>query len=265
MFSEFMIRAALAGAGFALAAGLLGSFVVWRRMAYFGDATAHAAILGVALALGLSMSVTLGVFAVALMAALAVHALSDRRVSGDSVLGVIAHGALALGLVAVALTPGRRVNLEAYLFGDLLTTSWMDVGIIWLGAAGVGAVIYWRWRKLLTATVSPELAYAAGINPQREQLVLTLLIAALVALGIKVVGALLVTALLIIPAAAARPTARTPETMMLNAVVIAMASAVAGLGLAFRLDTPVGPTIVSVATGAFVVIRLIKSLRPRRG
>ena len=263
MFSEFMIRAALAGAGFALSAGLLGVFVVWRRMAYFGDATAHAAILGVALALGLSVSVTGGVFAVALLAGLAVHMLSDRRVSGDSILGVIAHGSLGLGLVAVALTPGQRVNLDAYLFGDLLTTAWSDVAVIWGGAALTAAVIFWRWQRLLTATVSPDLAYAAGIDPRREQLVLTLLLAAMVALGIKVVGALLVTALLIIPAAAARPTARTPETMLLNTVLVAIVSAVGGLALAFRLDTPVGPTIVTVATAAFVVIRALTSLRPR--
>lgn len=255
MFSDFMIRAALAGAGVAVAAGVLGVFIVWRRMAYFGDATAHAAILGVAVALGFALPVTGGVFAVALLAALAVHALSDRRAAGDTILGVIAHGALALGLVAVALTPGARVNLESYLFGDVLTVSPGDVGLIWGGALLTGGVVWWRWSRLLTATVSPELAHAAGIDPRREELVLTLLIAALVALGIKVVGALLITALLIIPAAAARPLARTPEAMVAGAIGIGLIAALAGLALAFGLDTPVGPAVVTVAAGAFVLTR----------
>lgn len=255
MFSDFMIRAALAGVGVAVAAGALGVFIVWRRMAYFGDATAHAAILGVALALGLALPVTGGVFAVALLAALAVHALSGRQAAGDTILGVIAHGALALGLVAVALTPGARLDLESYLFGDVLTVSAADVGLIWGGAALTGGVVWWRWSRLLTATVSPELAHAAGIDPRREELVLALLVAGLVALGIKVVGALLITALLIIPAAAARPLARTPEAMVAAAVGIGVLAALAGLGLAFGLDTPVGPAVVTVAALAFVLTR----------
>lgn len=250
-----MVRAALAGVGTAVAAGILGVFVVWRRMAYFGDATAHAAILGVALALGLALPIWGGVGAVALAAGMLVFLLSDRQAAGDTILGVVAHGSLALGLVAVALTPGARVNLESYLFGDVLTVSRADLGLIWGGAALVAGVTAWRWSRLLTATVSPELAHAAGIEPRREQLVLTVLIAAMVALGIKVVGALLITALLIIPAAAARPLSRTPEGMAMAAVGVGVGSALAGLALAFALDTPVGPTIVCVAVAAFVITR----------
>ena len=248
---DFLIRAALAAVGTALAAGLLGCFVVWRRMAYFGDATAHAAILGVAVALGFSVSVFAGVLGVALLMALLIHALSGRAFGADTVLGVLAHGALALGLMAVALLPGVRVDLDMYLFGDVLTVGRWDLLVIWAGAAGVGLVLWWHWSALLTTTLSPDLAHAAGIDPRREQLILTLLLAVVVAVSIRVVGALLITALLIIPAAAARSFARTPEAMALTAMGIGVVAALGGLALALRLDTPVGPSIICIAAGIF--------------
>jgi len=256
MLNDFMIRAAVAGSGVALAAGGLGVFVVWRRMAYFGDATAHAAILGVALALGLALPVTGGVLAVAIAAALLVHLLAGRQASGDTVLGVVAHGALAIGLVAMALVPGGRRDLESYLFGDVLTVGAGDVALIWAGALAILVVLVWPWARLLTATVSPELAHASGIDPAREGLVLVLLVAALVALAIKVTGALLVTALLVVPAAAARPLARSPEGMAVRAALAGVLSVGFGLALAWVLDVPAGPAVVAVAAGLFVLLRL---------
>ena len=169
---------------------------------------------------------------------------------------VLAHGALALGLVAVALLPGVRINLETYLFGDVLTVSRFDLVVIWGGALVVAGVLWFHWSALLTATLNPDLATAAGIDPRREQLVLTLLLAAVVAVSIKVVGALLITALLIIPAAAARTFARTPEAMAVLATLIGAISALGGLFMALRLDTPVGPSIVCVAAGIFAVATL---------
>jgi zinc transport system permease protein len=254
MLDDFVVRAALAAVGTALAAGLLGCFVVWRRMAYFGDATAHASILGVAIALGFSVSVFAGVLGVALVMALLIFALSGRTFGADTILGVLAHGALALGLVAVALLPGVRINLDMYLFGDVLTVSRFDLAVIWGGAMVVAGVLWLHWSALLTATLNPDLAHAAGINPRREQLILTLLLATVVAVSIKVVGALLITALLIIPAATARTFARTPEVMAQMAMLIGVVSALGGLLLALQLDTPVGPSIVCVAAALFGII-----------
>ncbi len=264
ILDDFMVRATLAGIGVALAAAPLGSFVVWRRMAYFGDATAHAAILGVAVALALEMSVFPGAMAVALVMALTVSALSGRGYAMDTLLGVLAHSALAFGLVAVSFLSGIRIDLMAYLFGDILAVSQGDLAVIWGGAALVVALIGWRWSALLTATLNEELAYASGIDPRREQLVLTLALAITVAVAIKVVGALLIAALLIIPAAAARPLARTPEGMALTAAGIGAASALVGLRAAYVLDTPAGPSIVCVATLCFVATSLVAGLRRGR-
>ena len=257
MLDDFMTRATLAGIGLAAAAAPLGSFVVWRRMAYFGDATAHAAILGIALSLALQISLFAGALAIALALALTVSVLSGRGYAMDTLLGVLAHSALAFGLVAVSFLSGIRIDLMAYLFGDILAVSKADLAVIWGGAAVVAGLICWRWSALLTSTLSEELAHASGIHPRREQLVLTLALAVTVAVAIKVVGVLLIAAMLIIPAAAARPLARTPEGMALTAGAIGALSAVVGLRAAYYFDTPAGPSIVCVAAMTFALTSLI--------
>lgn len=260
----FLIRAILAGLGVALAAAPLGCFVVWRRMAYFGDATAHAAMLGIAVSLALSAPLLAGTLTVSLAMALAVSRLSNRGIAVDTLLGVMAHSALAFGVVAIAFVPGVRLDLTAYLFGDILAVSSLDVVMIWLGAAAVSALMAWRWSALLTATLSPELAQASGIRPERERLILTVALALVVALAIKVVGVLLIAALLIIPAAAARPMARTPEGMALIATLLAAASVLGGVALSFAVDTPTGPTIVCAAALIFVLTNGLAMLMPGR-
>lgn len=257
MLDDFMVRATLAGVGLALAAAPLGCFVVWRRMAFFGDATAHAAILGVAMALALEISVFAGAMAIAMLMALAVTVLSGRGYAMDTLLGVLSHSALAFGLVAVSFIPGVRFDLMAYLFGDILAVSRSDLGVIWGGAALVVALIGWRWSALLASTVSRELAHARGHDPAREQLVLTVSLAITVAVAIKVVGVLLITAMLIIPAAAARGLSRTPEAMAVIAAAIGVLSAVAGLRGALAFDTPAGPSIVCVAALVFAGLNLV--------
>jgi zinc transport system permease protein len=261
MLDDFLIRAALAGLGVALAAGPLGCFIVWRRMAYFGDATAHAALLGVALALALSISVFAGVLAVALALALSVSSLSARGYPIDTLLGVFAHGGLAIGLVVVSLLPGTRVDLMGILLGDILAVGQVDLAVIWAGAAMVVRLLAWRWSGLLTATLNSDLAQASGIDPQRESLILTLSLAVVVAVALKVVGALLISAMLIIPAATVRPLARSPETMAVMAAVLGGISALGGIALSYQADTPTGPTIVALATGFFIISTAV--FRPR--
>jgi len=248
---DFMLRATLAAMGVAIAAAPLGCFVVWRRMAFFGDATAHAAVLGVALALALSISIFVGVLTVALIMAMMVSVLGRRGYAMDTLLGVLSHAALALGLVAVSVVSDVRIDLMAYLFGDVLAVQRVDLLVIWTGTVVVLSALAWRWSALLTATLNPDLACAAGIDPQREQTLLTIALALVVAVAIKVVGVLLIAAMLIIPAAAARPFASTPERMVLVAAAIGAIAAVGGLHLSYALDTPPSPSIVSVAAGLF--------------
>ncbi|MCK0168862.1 metal ABC transporter permease [Jannaschia sp. S6380] len=253
IFDSFLIRAALAGLGVAVAAGPLGCFVVWRRMAYFGDATAHASLLGVALALMTEVPVTAGILLVALAMASAIAGLAERGLTSDTLLGVMAHSGLAISLVAISFLPGVRIDLTSYLFGDILAVSRGDLVTIWVGALLVTALLAWRWTPLLTATLGAELAHAAGIRPDRERLVLTLALAIVVAVAIKVVGVLLIAALLLIPAATARRFAATPEGMAVVATGLAGASAMIGVWMSWQFDTPTGPSIVCTATAAFVL------------
>ena len=261
ILDTFLLSALAAGVGVALAAGPLGCFVVWRRMAYFGDATAHAAILGVAIALLSSLPIFLGVLIAALAMAFMVASRREGGLAMDTLLGVAAHAALALGLVAVSLVPGRPPDLEAYLFGDILSLFPSDLVVIWAGSLTILGILIWRWNAMLMATLNHDLASAEGLNPDRERLILALTLAILVAVAIKVVGALLITAMLIIPAATARSLGSTPERMAAIAAGLGVLAVVSGLALSMTTDTPAGPSIVAVAAAFFAGFQVPRLLR----
>ena len=263
MFDDLVTRATLAGAGLSLATGPLGCFVIWRRMAYFGDATAHAAILGVALALATDLPVSLGTLVVALAMAVTVAALAVRGWAMDTVLGVLSHSALAFGLVAVSYFPTVRSDLSSWLFGDILAVGSGDLAWIWIGAGLVAALIAWRWQALLTTTLNEDLAHASGLNPARERLVLVVALAVVVAVALKLVGALLIAAMLIIPAASARWLARGPEAMAVLAVGFGVVSVFLGLQLSLWQDTPAGPSVIVAAAGLFALAGLVPGLLAR--
>ncbi|RMD49998.1 MAG: hypothetical protein D6832_00620 [Alphaproteobacteria bacterium] len=245
----FIGRAALAGLGVAAAAGPLGAFVLWRRMAYFGDATAHASLLGLALAVLAGLPGLAGVAAVAVVAALIASrgSRAQAAIGADARLGVIAHGALALGLIAVSAVPGRRLSLEAALMGDILSVTGADIATAWAVAALVLLLLWQRWRALVVGSLSADLAAADGHHPGRDDTLLALALALVVAASIKVVGVLLVAAMLVIPAVGARALARSPEGMAALAALLAALAVLGGLGLSLLADTPAGPSIVAAA------------------
>ena len=262
VLDDFLIRAGLAGIGVAIASAPLGCFVVWRRMAYFGDATAHASLLGVTLALAMNLPVVLGVAATSVAMALTVAVASGRTYAMDTMLGVASHAALAFGLVALSFLAGVRVDLMGYLFGDILAVTRGDLAIIYTGAALVTALLAWRWRRLLVSTINPDLAAAEGIDAGRERLILTLALAVLVAVSLKVVGVLLITAMLIVPAAAARVFARTPEAMWGLAVLVGAVATLGGIAASYQYDTPTGPSIV---VAAVLLLACANAARAARG
>ena len=264
MLDDFMIRAALAGIGVSLAAAPIGCFVVWRRMAYFGEATAHAALLGVALSLAFEISVFTGAILVSLIMASLVTLTEGRSLFLDTLLGVAGHSSIAAGLVIVSFISGVRIDLMAYLIGDILAVSHMDLLFIWVGVGIILSLIIWRWSQLLLVTLNEDLASANGINPKRENFIITISLAIIVAVGIKVVGVLLIIALLIIPAASARAIVSTPESMGFVASLIGVLSALLGLNAAYIFDTPTGPSIVCVASLFFTTLTLINGFFKRK-
>ncbi|KAB8307090.1 MULTISPECIES: zinc ABC transporter permease subunit ZnuB [Rahnella] len=244
----------IAGVLLAIAAGPLGSFVVWRRMSYFGDTLAHASLLGVAFGLLLNVNPFYTVIAVTLLLAVLLVALERKpHLAVDTLLGIMAHSALSLGLVVVSLMSGVRVDLMAYLFGDLLSVTYSDIWMIAAGVTIVIAVLCWQWRALLSMTISPELAHVDGVNLQRSRIILMLVTALTIGLAMKFVGALIITSLLIIPAATARRFAKTPEQMASVAIVIGIVAVTAGLTFSAFYDTPAGPSVVLSAAVLFML------------
>lgn len=252
--TDFVIMALIAGCSLAIASGPLGSFMVWRRMSYFGDTLAHSALLGVALGLitGGDPQFAIVVSGVTLAILLS---LLDRNptIATDTLLGILAHSSLALGVVVLSLTSSVRVNLEAYLFGELLTISSRELIWVLVIITVVLAVIARYWNGFLSSTVHSELAEVEGHDTKKLSLILIILIALTIAVSMKIVGVLLITSLLIIPPATARKFSKTPEKMALNASLIGVACVILGVFLAFYLDTPVGPSIVVIAAGFFLL------------
>lgn len=252
MPDEFLLRALLAGCGVALVAGPLGSFVVWRRMAYFGDTLAHAALLGVALGVLLDANLTVGIVAVCGgIAAMLALLQRERRLATDTLLGILSHGTLSIGLIALAFMERVRVDLLGYLFGDILAVSTVDLVWIFGGGALVAALLAGMWRQLLVMTISEELAAVEGAPVAFLRLLFMLMMAVVVAVAMKVVGILLITSMLIIPAATARRFAQTPEAMAAGAAVVGVVAVVCGLGGSLLFDTPSGPSIVTAAVVLF--------------
>ncbi len=262
MPDDFLIRAFLAGAAVALAAGPLGCLVVWRRMSYFGDTIAHGALPGVALGIALGFNPSLGVLGVAALVALSVLLLRrGRRLPNDAILGMLSHSALAIGLIGLAFMSTVRVDLTALLFGDILAVSWREVWWTVGGAAAVLALLAVAWRPLVAATVDEDLARAEGVPVAALSVFFMLLVAGVVALALKLVGVLLVTALMIIPAVTARRLVRSPEMMAVAAPLFGLASVAIGLTLSATIDTPSGPSIVVAAFALFLAVTLMAGLR----
>lgn len=256
---EFLLPSLFAGFGIALIAGPLGSFVVWRKMAYFGDTLAHASLMGLALGFLLDINLYLSLLICCLSLAVILVTLQKQQfVATDTLLGILAHSSLSLGLIAVSFLDDVRVDLMSYLFGDLLSISSDDLIFIYLGVICVAIVLLKCWRPLLSTTVNEDLAAVEGINTDLMRLILMLLMGLVIAVGMKFVGALIITSLLIIPAATARRFAKTPESMAIMASFIGAIAVLLGLALSWHFDTPAGPSVVVSATAMFILAQCWK-------
>lgn len=261
MLDDFYIRALLAGVMVALLAAPFGCFVVWRRMAYFGDTMAHSALLGITLSLLLEIHVGIGVFIIALLTALSLVYLQARSdLPNDTLLGILSHSTLALGLLAIALMTGSSVDVMSYLFGDVLSVGRTDLLVIAITTVVAIGLLVAIWKPLLAATVNEEFATAESLKPGITQTIYLLLLAAVIAVTVRIIGVLLITALLVIPAATARRFAVSPESMALYASGLGAIAVVIGLTASLQWDTAAGPSIV-VATLVIFLTSTVFRLR----
>jgi zinc transport system permease protein len=254
MFDDFFTRALIAGVGIAIIAGPLGCLVIWRRLSYFGDTLSHSALLGVTLAYAFSINITLSVFVISSIVAILLINLQKRtKLAGDSLLGLLAHSTLAIGLVLIGFLSSIRFDLMGLLFGDILAVTTDDIALVWIGGIIILGILYFIWKSLFSATVNYDLAAAEGMRPEISNLIFTLLLAGVIALSIKMIGALLITGLLLIPAAIARNLSNSPKQMIIIAILAGIASVVLGLFTSLELNTSSGPSIVVVSLALFIL------------
>lgn len=254
MFEDFLFRALIAGIGIALVTGPLGCFVVWRRLSFFGDTLAHSALLGVILSVSFDINISLSVFVVSSLVALLLLKLQNTtNLASDSLLGLLSHSSLAIGLVVLGFLSFIRFDIMGVLFGDILSVSVNDLLIIWIGGATILVVLWRIWKPLFAATVNYELAEAEGMQPDRINVIFTILLAALIAISIKMVGLLLITGMLIIPTAMARNLSNNPKQMVIFSIIGGLLSVFIGLYASFEINTASGPTIITVALILFIL------------
>ena len=254
MFDDFLFRALIAGIGIALVTGPLGCFVVWRRLSFFGDTLAHSALLGVLISITLDINVSLTIFVVAsLVAILLLRLERTTNLAGDSLLGLISHSSLAIGLVILGFLSFIRFDVMGVLFGDILSVNSNDLLVIWIGGALILVVLSYIWKPLFASTVNYELAEAEGMKPERVNAIFTILLAALIAISIKMIGVLLITGLLIIPTAMARNLSDNPRQMVILSIIGGLLSVLIGLYASFEINTSSGPSIVVVALILFIL------------
>ena len=230
MFDDFFIRALIAGIGVSIVAGPLGCMVVWRRLSYFGDTLSHSALLGVTIAYSFSINISLSVFIVSGIIALLLLSLQKRtQLPGDALLGLLSHSTLAVGLVIIGLLSSIRFDLMGLLFGDILAVTIEDIFIIWFGGLIILGILFFIWKSLFAATVSYDLAAAEGMKPDVSNFIFTILLAGVIAISIKMIGVLLITGLLLIPAAMARNISNNPLQMIIFSVLGGILSVIIGL------------------------------------
>ena len=261
MFDVFFIRALVAGLGVALVTGPLGCFIIWRRLSFFGDTLAHSALLGVTLAFSFDINIAFSVFIISSAIALILLKLQKTtNLPGDALLGLLAHSSLAVGLVVIGFLSFIRFDIMGLLFGDILAVTENDLIIIWVGGALILFVLKLIWKPLFASTVNYELAEAEGMKPERVNAIFTILMAAIIAISIKMVGLLLITGMLIIPAAMARNISNNPKQMVLFSIIGGLLSVVMGLFGSLEINTPSGPSIITAGLILFI-LSLIKIKR----
>jgi|TARA_E500000331_G_scaffold93770_1_gene89926 zinc transport system permease protein len=254
MLDDFFIRALIAGIGVAIVTGPLGCFVIWRRLSYFGDTLAHSALLGVTIAFTLEFNIAFSVFIISSIIALILIQLQKKtNLPGDALLGLLAHSSLAVGLVVVGFLTFIRFDIMGLLFGDILAVTINDLITIWIGGALILLVLKLIWKPLFASTVNYELAEAEGLNPDRAKAIFTILMAGIIAISIKMVGLLLITGMLIIPAAMARNLSDNPQKMVLFSIIGGVLSVIIGLFSSLEFNTPSGPSIITASLVLFIL------------
>jgi zinc transport system permease protein len=259
MIDSFLLNAIFGGLIIASVSGLLGCFVLWKNMAYFGDALSHSALLGITIGILFHLNLTIAVSLVAILFAI-VFSQNTSRYSNDTMLGVISYSALSLAIIVNSYKK-VKMDLIGYLFGDILAINYHDMLYLSICTLVISIWIYRNWSELIMLSICEEYLHASGGNVRRTKLGFALVLALFIATSFKVVGILLITAMLIIPAASALAISRSPLQMAKLAVIIGSFSCICGIAGAFYFNAPTGPSIVVTSLLCFVITNVVSSIR----
>jgi zinc transport system permease protein len=263
---SFMLRALLAALFLAPLCALLGVFVTARKMAFFSDTIAHAALMGVAIGLWLGMvEPTIPMVLFSLMVAMGMIWLKQNTdLLSDTIMALLLSGSVAAGLIIFNLQNATPGIIHSFLFGDILAVSNFDVwlaGCLWLV---VGAGVFWKLSALTLLTAQEEVAHVCGVRVKALNYVFVVVLTLAVATSIRLLGIILVTSLLVIPAATARNLSCNLRQHILLSVLVGLIGGLGGIALSYRYDVASGPTIVLTCIAMFVVSLLVRQWRPGR-
>ena len=254
LLDDFFIRAIVVGIGIAIIAGPFGCFVVWKRLSYFGETLAHSSLLGVALGYVFSINISITVFFISSIVAMLLFFLNEKTdLNSDSLLGLLSHASLSIGLLVVGYLSYIRFDMMGLLFGDILAVTRLDIFIVWVLGGIFICILFSIWKSLLAGTVNRDIAFSENMSPRRSELIYMILLSGIIAISIKIIGILLITGLLIIPAAMARNLANSPIQMVIISMCAGVISVVAGLFSSLSLNTASGPSILFIALLLFIL------------
>lgn len=261
---DFLVRSVIAGLIMVAIAAPMGCLMVWQRLAFLSDTLGHAAVMGVGLGLLLEVTPVFGVLAVALLIVYSLNRVNSLNSAlSETTLAIISHTGLAGGIILVGLLPAQSVNLEAILFGDLLATTRADLVRLLITTVVLLLLLLHHWRSFVAVSVSREIAQAEGIQVRKVQFLMYIMIALLVAVMMKVMGVLLIAAMLVIPTTSARLFSRSPEQMVAVSALYGLAALAGGIGSSFQFDWQTGPAIAVSATllllATLAITRIFKS------
>jgi zinc transport system permease protein len=258
---EFIIKIIIAAIGVSLITAILGCFVVWKKMSYFGDSLAHSSLLGIAIGIIFSIDINLMILLITLCFALILGYLQNKNIlSNDALLGILAHGGISLAMLVISFSE-IIFDLKSYLFGNLLFVENEDILLIYLALFVIYPIMFFNWQKFILLTLNSDIACSVGINLNRYRIIFTILIALTIAITIKITGILLVTSLLIIPASIARIISKSPNQMLLFATLISVFSSILGVIMSYEFDLVVGPTIITITIAIFILMLIARSLK----
>ena len=261
---NILLNAVITVFGISIGVGPIGSFVLWKKLSYFGDTIAHSALLGVTLAMIMHVHHIIGILLIATLPSLMLLQLRNYYTK-DMLFNITSNSSLALASIILSIIPLSNTNvITSMLFGDVLAIDYSDIIVLYIATISIATIIACQWKKWLLITISTDLAIVAKLNTKILEIEFMILLSILIAVSINIIGILLITSLLIIPAATARVIIKTPIQMIVLSSILCFTSSICGLFASYTFDIPAGPSIIMMSTAILIATNLCSYIHSHR-